>query len=46
MHNPNFFKGLDLGSDDEKYLGEGLISFIDQDYLLSYLNEVDSQPKR
>ena len=33
-------------SEDERLLSDGLVSIIENDYILNFLNDIDSMPKR
>ena len=42
---PGSYK-LDNNSEDERLLNDGLVSIIENDYILNFLNEIDSLSKR
>ena len=42
---PGSYK-LDTNSEDERLFSDGLVSIIENDYILNFLNEIDSLSKR
>ena len=36
----------DNTSEDERLLSDGVVSIIENDYILNFLNDIDSMPKR
>ena len=43
---PGLYKGDNNTSDDDKLFSDGLFSIIENDYILNFLNDIDSLPKR
>jgi hypothetical protein len=46
MQNPNHIRYPENQTEDEKFHSEGLISFIDNDYVLNFLNDPESAQRR
>jgi hypothetical protein len=46
MQNPNIFKNQDQNGEEEKYGQDGIVSIIDHDYVLNFLNDIDSVQRR
>ncbi len=46
MQNPSHIRFSDNMNEDDKFHGEGIVSFIDNDYVLSFLNDPESAPRR
>ena len=46
MQNPNHARYSENMLEDEKHHNEGLISFIDNDYVLNFLNDPESAQRR
>jgi hypothetical protein len=46
MQNPNQFKPPEHNNEEEKYGNDGIISIIDQDYLLNFLSDMDTNQRR
>jgi len=42
---PGFFK-QDTASDEDRFVNDGLVSIIDNDYVMNFLNDMDTLPKR
>jgi len=41
MHNFNFFRTNDSNIEEDRILNDGIVSIIGDDYLLSFLNDVE-----
>lgn len=46
MQNPNNIRLSDNVLEEDKFHNEGLISFIDNDYVLNFLNDPESAQRR